>query len=503
MEARLGSDFSGVRVHDAVTIADYKTARGSVDCTLPAASGSLTAPKPPRDYARAPSRILQRACTCEQGSGLPCAACSATTPEPRSALRTSRHPLPGSPAPASVRRALGQPGRRLGGNAAETLGRDLGLDPGNVVVHTDDAAAESAAAVAANAYTVGNHIVFGAGQFAPETDQGRRLLAHELVHVAQVGGARADMSARLRIGDPHSHEESEAERIAGSPQAALRTAAVNRAATALVRRDPQTKPAPTPTAAPAAAPASPAQSTFHIVIRDPGIDLGGGTLVPDLEAAKQKLLARRVSDAWTLVLSIHASDRDVVAAQSPPDWQKNAKFYTAANISSLFGGDAAFVAWRARFGPTRVVLYGCQVNASFEQTIADNLSRDGKGQTAQGLGPHCKPLSTSKYFGVKTRREFNKLAADEQAKMTGEVQAENRMFGYYGGPPVPDDKVLDYLFDGPGKGTWASVEVKIGGSSQKPPIAYWNRTSNHTFLQNCEPVNPLRRTHTPSAPVVP
>ncbi len=63
--------------------------------------------------------------------------------------------------------------------------RRLGYDFGQVRVHADTAAAESAAAIGALAYTVGRHVVFGAGQYAPNTQPGRRLLAHELAHVAQ------------------------------------------------------------------------------------------------------------------------------------------------------------------------------------------------------------------------------------------------------------------------------------------------------------------------------
>ena len=55
----------------------------------------------------------------------------------------------------------------------------------DVRIHTDSTAARSAAAVDARAYTVGRDIVFGAGQHAPHTPEGRRLLAHELTHVLQ------------------------------------------------------------------------------------------------------------------------------------------------------------------------------------------------------------------------------------------------------------------------------------------------------------------------------
>lgn len=54
-----------------------------------------------------------------------------------------------------------------------------------VRVHTGEGAAESARAVHALAYTVGNHIVFSPGQYAPGSRTGERLLAHELAHVLQ------------------------------------------------------------------------------------------------------------------------------------------------------------------------------------------------------------------------------------------------------------------------------------------------------------------------------
>jgi len=52
-------------------------------------------------------------------------------------------------------------------------------------VHTDARAAESARAVKALAYTVGNHIVYGTGNNAPETRQERVCLPHELAHAVQ------------------------------------------------------------------------------------------------------------------------------------------------------------------------------------------------------------------------------------------------------------------------------------------------------------------------------
>jgi len=58
-----------------------------------------------------------------------------------------------------------------------------------VRVHSGAASEKSARDVNAHAYTVGHNIVFGAGRFAPGTHQGRRLIAHELTHVAQQSSA--------------------------------------------------------------------------------------------------------------------------------------------------------------------------------------------------------------------------------------------------------------------------------------------------------------------------
>jgi hypothetical protein len=64
-------------------------------------------------------------------------------------------------------------------------------DLGSVRIHTGDAGAESARAVNARAYTLGSDIVFGSGEYAPHTESGRHLIAHELAHVAQKRGPAA------------------------------------------------------------------------------------------------------------------------------------------------------------------------------------------------------------------------------------------------------------------------------------------------------------------------
>lgn len=91
-------------------------------------------------------------------------------------------------APASVDRTLASAGSSLDRTLQQDMGQRFGYDFSRVRVHADAVAAQSARDVSAHAYTVGQNIVFAAGQFAPATEQGRRLLAHELTHVVQQAG---------------------------------------------------------------------------------------------------------------------------------------------------------------------------------------------------------------------------------------------------------------------------------------------------------------------------
>ncbi|MBO9319986.1 MAG: DUF4157 domain-containing protein [Chloroflexus sp.] len=61
----------------------------------------------------------------------------------------------------------------------------FGYDLSTVRIHRDDSAARTAQHLGAAAYTVGQHIFFAPGQYAPHTAAGQRLLAHELAHVVQ------------------------------------------------------------------------------------------------------------------------------------------------------------------------------------------------------------------------------------------------------------------------------------------------------------------------------
>jgi hypothetical protein len=92
-------------------------------------------------------------------------------------------------APPVVHEVLQSGGQALDSAVARPMAQRLGHDFGRVRIHTDARANESARAVNAQAYTVGEHVVFDTGRYSPTTSEGQRLITHELTHVIQQRGA--------------------------------------------------------------------------------------------------------------------------------------------------------------------------------------------------------------------------------------------------------------------------------------------------------------------------
>jgi uncharacterized protein DUF4157 len=134
----------------------------------------------------------------------------------------------GNQALTSIRNAIRTPGRPLDTDTRTRMEAGFNRDLVHVRVHTDGEAAQSAAAIHAHAYTVGQDVVFADGQYAPDTTIGRQLLAHELAHTIR----QRDGAGPLPSNDPSGVHESSA-RIAahdvagGQPaQGALPAAAI-------------------------------------------------------------------------------------------------------------------------------------------------------------------------------------------------------------------------------------------------------------------------------------
>lgn len=113
-----------------------------------------------------------------------------------------RKPLPSgggvpSKGPVHLQNAVSSGGRPLDRQTRSFFEPRLGYDLSSVRIHTGGTEAESAKAIDAKAYTLGSNIVFGSGEYRPESENGMRLLAHELAHVAQAGSNGANDARKI------------------------------------------------------------------------------------------------------------------------------------------------------------------------------------------------------------------------------------------------------------------------------------------------------------------
>ena len=122
-------------------------------------------------------------------------------------------------------------GRPLDSDVRTDMEQRLGHDFSDVRVHDDSAAAASAQAVNAHAYTVGSNIVFQRDRYDPGSTEGRTTLAHELTHVVQQRSGPVDGTSApggIKVSDPSDRFEREAasnaERVMAAPAGPAPTA---------------------------------------------------------------------------------------------------------------------------------------------------------------------------------------------------------------------------------------------------------------------------------------
>src|SRR5215212_9756980 len=127
----------------------------------------------------------------EQGIDRECLDCEMEEEEEEEKMEISRKPSAtsnlqgGDQVTNEINDIRSSSGSPLDPGTKEFLGSRFGYDFSKVRIHSNEKAARSAYSVNSLAYTVGNDIVFGEGQYKPDTLEGNRLLAHELTHVIQ------------------------------------------------------------------------------------------------------------------------------------------------------------------------------------------------------------------------------------------------------------------------------------------------------------------------------
>jgi Domain of unknown function (DUF4157) len=195
--SRFGYDFSRIPIHSpAAGVIQTKLAINE-----PGDQYEQEADRISQQVMRMPEPQLQRACAC----GGACAKCQMEqVGQEHERLQTKRVQASDTgqtTAPPIVHDVLRSPGQPLDAATRGFMEPRFGYDFSRVRVHTGATAEQSAHDVEALAYTVGHDIVFGAGRFVPGTQEGQRLLAHELTHVVQQSGTdgiRVDQSDKER-----------------------------------------------------------------------------------------------------------------------------------------------------------------------------------------------------------------------------------------------------------------------------------------------------------------
>lgn len=179
--------------------------QGKLAVSQPTDPYELEADRVAERVTRMPAPTVQRQCAACASGGPLCQACEEEAPVALS--RKAEGNVEGE-VPASVHSTLRSPGLPLDSSVRAFFEPRFGQDLRQVRVHTDREAQQSARDVNAVAYTVGAHVVFGAGRYDPGRPEGQRLLAHELTHVLQQSGSEgllARQAADWHPGVAHDH----------------------------------------------------------------------------------------------------------------------------------------------------------------------------------------------------------------------------------------------------------------------------------------------------------
>ncbi len=154
-------------------------------------------------------------------------------------LRREPNVAPPTTTPEVVHEVLDAPGEQLDDATRDEMESRFGYDFGSVRVHSDERAAQSAEAVEAAAWTVGDDVAFARGLYQPRSSTGRELLAHELAHVVEGEDLRTDSNVTLGRTDDPAERRAEARaagRSSGRPRSRPDRAPGRRARGGVLRR---------------------------------------------------------------------------------------------------------------------------------------------------------------------------------------------------------------------------------------------------------------------------
>lgn len=157
--------------------------------------------------------ILQRSAVRDIPEHVP----PATNDSLRSHGTSNRTPQPGRNQPGTldeIGEQLSAASQLLDGEPRAFMEERFGVDFSGVKIHTGTEAHLAARVLRADAFTIGNHVFFGEGQFNFGTTEGKTLLAHELTHVIQQGNAAVSLHSPGASSHAEAGLEAEADATA-------------------------------------------------------------------------------------------------------------------------------------------------------------------------------------------------------------------------------------------------------------------------------------------------
>jgi hypothetical protein len=369
--------------------------------------------------------------------------CAAEATEARRELPSGVH--------SAIARERGR-GQPLDERTRHRMEDALAHDFSQVRVHADPTAGDLSRAVVANAFASGSDIFFAPGVYRPDSQDGRRLLAHELTHVIQQGGATP---SRLMCGAPADRFEREADIMAGrvSPASghlhglgpdtfshggsvAARLPVAANASTGLVQRDPDKEKKKAPTSAkPVPAPASGAGPvrTWAGEFSAPQFDVGtfgtgkSGTTYGAVITISFMPYKSVDAESIALVQTAQAANSSIPSQVDPLD---------EVPVPDMVVGDKARDVWKSRLvdninrGLGRHVDQAPESRTPLALATVDPKSTDlAKSVPHPDFTSHGQPIHTQ--FGFRTDKK------GAQAAQTGDVPTMT----------VPDDASASQSFE--------------------------------------------------------
>ncbi|MEV6055674.1 DUF4157 domain-containing protein [Streptomyces sp. NPDC052107] len=300
--------------------------------------------------------------------------------------------------------AIDQPGRPLPPSLRGQMEAGFGRDLSHVRVHDGPSAARAASLLDARAFSLGPHLVFGAGEYRPDTPGGRGLIAHELAHVLQ---AHADGRPHAAVVDD-PRLEAEADRAVQALADGGRPVIEPRPGPPVIRRAGKggTAPPPVPVTPPASAPgtvAAPKEAAAQpgtaagpalrlppglTVITDEPAGLGTTELVVELPAFTLPL--EKGAGPWVQRAYDDAAAGGRLVFSPLIEGNSTASYDSVAAYKE--GGEKYKDVWLGAFGFTNTTKLADAITtaAASDETVRTKLADPAVKEVVNGLGKSLK-----------------------------------------------------------------------------------------------------------------